>query len=259
MSAKATNRSLRAQLSLWFTTALGEKVLAQEQELLDDVLPNLFGYHIVQCGYPNRTNMINASRIGAKSILYLDKCEFDSRQNGIGSLVEDMPIAADSVDVMVLPHVLEYSKDPHRLLREIGRVLIDDGHVIIIGINRFSLWGIWHLCCCWWNRMPWSGRLISIPRMKDWLSLLDFEIRKTYYCFYSPPVSNPKWLKKCLPIERLGRLCWPIFGGIYVIVGKKRIVPLNPIKMQWKSKRKLVGTRVVEPSTQTSNRVGKSL
>ncbi len=256
-AASAKARTLRAQLSLWFATALGERVSTLEKEQLEDLLPELFGYHIVQCGFPNRNFLLASSKIVDKSILYLDECEVDTSQNGICAIAENLPIAADSVDVMVLPHVLEYSKDPHRLLREVDRVLIDDGHVVVIGINRFSLWGLWHLCCCWWNRMPWSGKLIAIHRMKDWLSLLDFEIKQTKFCFYSPPLKNSRWLKKCLPIERLGRLCWPIFGGIYVMVGKKRTVPLNPIKMQWKTKPQLVGTSVVEPSVRSSNRVGK--
>ncbi len=58
---------------------------------------------------------------------------------------ENIPLASDSIDVVVLPHVFEYSNNPHRLLRELDRILIDDGHLVILGINRFSLWGLWYV------------------------------------------------------------------------------------------------------------------
>ncbi len=244
--------TLRKQLADWFASPLGERVQEIELEQMQDILSRLFGYHILQFGFPNKANYLTSSKIVNKSILCLDSGELDDVVNTIACSAESLPIATDSIDVAVLPHVLEFSKDPHQLLREMDRILIDDGHVVIIGINRFSLWGLWHLFLCWWNEIPWSGRLISIPRLKDWLSLLDFDVKNVHYSFYAPPLKNPKLLNKCLPLERLGRYCWPIFGGLYVIVGNKRVVPLNPIKMQWQTKRRLLGSGVVEPTTRNT-------
>jgi hypothetical protein len=129
------------------------------------------------------------------------------------------------------------------------RILICEGYAVIIGINPFSLWGLYHLFFCWWNKMPWGGRLISVSRMKDWLSLLDFEIEKVKYFFFSPPVSNVKLLKKFLPLERLGQYCYPIFGGLYVVVAKKRVTPLSPIKIKWQKKRNIIVTESIEPTS----------
>lgn len=249
---KAT--TLRADFSNWFSSPLGKRVFTAEEEQMQDILPDLFGYHILQYGYSAEANYLSASRIADKTILFLDNAEIKKNLKAIYTSAEELPVAADSIDVIVLPHILEYSKDAHKLLREMDRVLIGDGRVVIIGINPISLWGLWHLFLCWWGDMPWSGRLISIPKIKDWLSLLDFEIEKTKCFFFSPPLRNEKFLKKLLPLERLGRYCWPILGGLYVVVAKKRVVPLNPIKMQWRAKRNMIGSGVVEPTTRNQHK-----
>lgn len=253
MSSENTKAlTLRGKFSRWFNSPLGKIVFAAELEQLQDILPGLFGYHILQYGYSAESNYLTSSRIANKTILFLDDSELSKDISAVHASAEDLPVAADSIDVIVLPHILEYSKDAHKLLREMERVLIGDGHVVIIGINPLSLWGLWHLFLCWWSEMPWSGRLISIPRIKDWLSLLDFEVEKTKCFFFSPPLRNQKLLQKLMPLERLGRYCWPILGGLYVVVAKKRVVPLNPIKMQWRAKRHMIAPGVVEPTTRES-------
>lgn len=249
--SKNKTARFREKLSNWFRSPLGKHVFAAEEEEMQDILPNMFGYHILQYGYSAESDYLSSSRIKDKTILFLDETEVSSDINAVYTSAEDLPVATDSIDVIVLPHILEYSKDAHKLLREMDRALIGDGRVVIIGINPISLWGLWHLFLCWWGEMPWSGKLFPITKLKDWLSLLDFEIEKTKCFFFSPPLRNEKFLKKFVPLERLGRYCWPILGGIYIVVAKKRVVPLNPIKMQWRSKRKIMNPGVVEPTTRS--------
>ncbi len=246
---KIKTASLRERFSRWFESPLGSEVFNSEEQQLQDILPEFFGYHILQYGYSAGSDYLESSRIVNKTILFLDYTEIKQSLNAIHTSAEELPVAADSIDVIVLPHILEYSKDPHKLLREMERVLIGEGRAIIIGINPMSLWGLWHLFLCWWGEMPWSGRLISIPRIKDWMSLLDFEVEKTKRFFFIPPLRSQKLLHKFKPLERLGHYCWPIFGGLYIVIAKKRVVPLNPIKMQWRTKKKVIGAGVIEPST----------
>ncbi len=245
--------TLREKLSNWFASPLGQAVYAEEIEQIQDILPNLFGYHILQYGYSARLNYLAASRISNKTILFLDEAEIHNAVTAaIHTRAEELPIATDSIDVIVMPHILEYSKDPHKLLREMERVLIGDGYVVIIGINPLSFWGLWHLFCCWWGEMPWRAHLIFISRIKDWLSLLDFEVEKTRYFFFLPPLRNQNILAKLMPLERLGRYCWPVCGGLYMVVAKKRVLPLNPIKMQWRTKRHIITSGTIEPTTRGS-------
>ena len=251
MNSKSLNElTIRDKLSIWFMSPLGKIVFSSEKEQLENILPGLFGYHILQFGYAAELDFLNSSRISNKIVLFLEDSEINKKINmPIRTIAEDLPITMDSIDVVLLPHILEYSKDAHKLLREIDRVLTPEGYAVIIGINPFSLWGLWHMIFCWWNKMPWSGHLISVSRMKDWLSLLDFEIEKVKYFFFSPPLSNVKLLKKFLPLERLGKYCYPIFGGLYIVVAKKRVAPLTPIRMKWQQKQNLLGTEFVKPTS----------
>ena len=242
--------TLRDKLSEWYQSPLGETVYAEEMSKLEEILPRIFGYHILQFGYCAELNYLKASRISNKTILFLENSEFKKDiKKAIRTNAEELPIAMDSVDALILPHILEFSTDPHKLLREIERVLICEGYVLFIGINPFSLWGLWHLIFCWWNKMPWSGKLISVSRLKDWLSLLDFEYEKVNYFFFSPPLSNKKLLKKFLPLERLGKYCYPIFGGLYIVVAKKRVAPLSSIKINWKKRRNIISGESIEPTS----------
>jgi ubiquinone/menaquinone biosynthesis C-methylase UbiE len=54
----------------------------------------------------------------------------------------ELPFATQSLDLVVLPHVLEFAAEPHQVLREVERVLIPEGQVIICGFNPSSLWGM---------------------------------------------------------------------------------------------------------------------
>lgn len=241
--------SLREKFSAWFNSELGRQVFYCEQQQLADILPGLLGYRILQYGHAANSNYLSSSRIVNQTVLFLDDVEIDKHLNAIHTQAEALPIAADSIDVIVLPHILEYSKDPRKLLRELGRVLIGQGHVIIIGINPLSLWGLWHLFLCWWGKMPWSGQLISIHRLKDWLSLLDFEVEKTNCFFFSPPIQRTRVFKKFMPLERFGRYCWPVFGGLYMVNARKRVFPLNPVRMQWRTKQHIIGAGIAETTT----------
>ncbi len=254
-SAKNKTATLREKLSNWFASPLGKRVFAAEEEMLEDILPNMFGYHILQYGYSAESNYLESSRIADKTILFLDESEINKGLKAVHTKAEELPVAADSIDVIVLPHILEYSKDAHKLLREMDRVLIGDGQVVILGINPFSIWGLWHLFLCWWGQMPWSGRLVPMHKLKDWLSLLDYEVKKAKSFYFLPPISNEKLLNKLVPLEKLGPYCWPFMGGLYVVVAQKRTVPLNPIKMQWKTKRKMLTPGAIEPTTRNPLKV----
>lgn len=230
-------------------------MLTREQEQLENILPDLFGYHILQYGYSAHSDYLDASPIAGKTVLFLDPDEVERGEaiRGVQTSAEELPIATGSIDVIVLPHILEYSKDIHKLLREMERALTDDGHVVIISINPLSLWGLWYFALYFFGKMPWQGRLISILRLKDWLSLLNFEVKKTAFFFFSPPLKNTNFLRKFSLMEKLGRRCWPILGNLYILIAKKRTVPLNVLRTRWQKKSTILGANAIEPMTRCKN------
>ena len=104
----------------------------------------------------------------------------------------ELPFATQSLDLVVLPHVLEFAQEPHQILREVERVLIPEGQIIVTGFNPASLWGARQAATRLVSRpfLPQSGELISVPRLKDWLKLLNMEVHPGHFGCYAPPLRH---------------------------------------------------------------------
>ena len=241
--------SVRERLSAWFLTVPGRSLMQTERDYIGQVLPDLFGYHILQVGSLAGTDYLEATRISHKITLLIDDKEFMVSDSSILCSCESLPVASESMDVMVLPHLLEFASNPHQVLREMERILIGEGHVVIIGFNPWSFWGLWRVLVRWWDNAPWCGRFLGVSRIKDWLLLLDFETVSTEYFYYRPPLRKKNLMDKLLFMEKLGRLCCHYLGGVYMVVAKKRVIPLTPVKMQWSARRRMISSGFAEPST----------
>ena len=232
----------------WFDTPLGQTVLELDNSRLSRLLPDMFGYHILQVGNLLKPDLMKTSRINHKLVTSLVTGINTGKNPDFVCLNSSLPIASESMDVVLLPHVLEFEDKPHQLLREVQRILIGEGYVVIIGFNPVSLWGLWRIFLNWREQPPWHGHYINIVRLKDWLSLLDFEIVRLERYFFRPPLNNMNVMKKLTFMEQLGRYCWSLFGGVYLLVAKKRVISMTPIRLQWQSRRQLISSGLVEPS-----------
>jgi len=220
-------------LEAWFNSPMGQVVIEQETAVLDTMLQKIFGYYLVQVGSIGGQKLTRASRIAHRSIIELaPRLSSQSNIDAI-ALAHQLPIASDSVDVVVLSHVLEFAEQPHQVLRETERVLIPEGRVIILGFNPFSLWGIRGLF--FWKRKspPWCGQFMHLLRMNDWLTLLGFELVEQHTLLYNPPCSYPKWFETLRFMEYIGHHWWPKWGGVYILHGIKRQSTLTPIYPRW--------------------------
>jgi len=247
-NAISASASVRERLKAWFRHPLGQYLMECEQGILDELLPNLFGYHIIQLGLLTEGELLRTSPITHRVCVQLE-AEGDLHSAAdLQCTTESIPLAPDSIDVVVLQHVLEYSPNPHKLLREIHRTLIGEGHLIIIGFNPRSFCGIWRTMLAWRDEPPWNGQFFSINRIKDWFSLLDFELVDIRRFFYRPPFRNMNIMEKLGFLEKLGNYCWSVFGGIYIIVVKKHVIPLTPIKVGWHKRRDMIASGFAEPT-----------
>jgi len=234
---------------VWFQSEPGKSLLIKEKQELDKVLPYLFGYYILQCASVPPGDLLTSSKIQHKVIAAPPDAKSPGISPGIICLNSALPIEADSLDVVVLHHVLEFDHQPHQVLREIERVLIGEGHLVLFGFNPWSLFGLWRLFFAWSERYPWVGRYIRLSRLKDWLTLLDFEIVQSEKFYFSPPIRHSRLLSKLRFLEYLGKYCWPFWGGAYLLVAKKRVVARTPIKLQWQSRRRMIASGLIEPNT----------
>lgn len=225
----------------WFDSALGRHVLACEQAYFDEAASDIFGFNALQLGLP-QYDLLRTSRIPLR--LTLDAY-------APARLLTDfnyLPIASQSVDLVLMPHVLEFSRTPHQILREVERVLMPEGHVIITGFNPLSLWGACHAFRRRRGEFPWRGKFIGLPRLKDWLALLGFEVAAGRLACYVPPLRSARWLTRLQFMEAAGDRWWPLGGGVYCLLAKKRVPGMRLILPSWNER--LAARRGVAPVAQ---------
>lgn len=222
------------EVSRWFATPQGRYVLDWEQRQYDNAVDDIFGFHALQVGLPG-TDFLRENRIPLKIRA--------GSEGGstLAAMPDQLPLATHSVDLLVLPHVLEFSPRPHQILREAERVLIPEGQIVISGFNPLSLWGLKRglgATLGWDNaRFPWHGRFIGLLRLKDWLALLGFEIDGGRFGCYAPPFAQARWLERCQFMEKAGGNWWPIAGATYVIRAVKRHHGLRLVTPPWRETR----------------------
>ncbi|MDX8379022.1 MAG: methyltransferase domain-containing protein [Gallionella sp.] len=217
--------STAQSLSEWFTTEQGGYVLVREQAYFDRTVNGIFGYNAVQLGLPEY-NFLGNSRIP------LCFCGSDQAGASVRLCGEELPLASASLDLLVMPHVLEFSKQPHAILREVERVLMPEGSVLISSINPHSLWGVYRALGRR-KSYPWCGHFIVLSRMKDWLALLGFEVVGGSFAAYAPPFHQKKWLVCCEFMEAAGDRWWAVSGGVYFVHAIKRVPGVRLIKPKW--------------------------
>lgn len=200
-----------------------DRLLQWEQRQADELLADVFGYHAVQLGWP-QLDTLRANRMPHH---WLAQPEFepgDPLQIGAHLQLDSRawPWSADSLDLVVLPHALERSADPHACLREVARVLIPEGQVLITGLNPMSAWGLQQ--SRYERRQPTpSSALIGYRRLRDWLRLLGFEVQVSRFGGWTPALGRERWMQRLSWMEPLGQRWWPIFGGVYLILATKRV------------------------------------
>lgn len=213
----------------WFATPLGMYLLECELKYVDDAIADVFGYNALQLGLQEH-DFLRASRIPFKCRIA------PAGAVGLRAEFSDLPIASNSIDLLLLPHALEFSEHPHQILREVQRVLMPEGHAVIACFNPWSLWGLRRLFSRSRNRetYPWGGRFVNLPRLKDWLALLELELDASHMGCYLPPCTQTKWIQRLRFMEAAGGRWWPIAGGVYFLHVVKRVRGMRVIMPMWR-------------------------
>lgn len=215
-------------------------------------MADLFGFHALQLGLPEldalRANRMPHRWLAVESaggadmraeVFPAGSAEVDADAVPLPRAVtlrchfDALPFDAASLDLVVLPHSLELARDPHLALREVERVLVPEGRVLIVGFNPASLWGARQRLGRLRRRLsigpqrdlflPSAGEFIAYRRLRDWLRLLSFEVEAGRFGCYIPPVTSARWVSRFGWMERAGDRWWPVFGALYYIVAVKRV------------------------------------
>lgn len=211
----------------WFTSPLGAYLIERERAWLDHVTPDIFGFHAIQLGLP-QFDLMRESRIVHRVTV---SAEVALQRNHVRAQFHELPFETQSIDLCLMPHVLEFSENPHEVLREIDRVLRPEGRILVLGFNPWSLFGTRKL---WTSRgYPWQGQFVSLVRIKDWLQLLGLEPASGRLACYIPPCETDKWQRRFRFMEPTGDRWWGVAGGVYMLEAIKRVTGVRLIAPAW--------------------------
>lgn len=249
-----SSAKLTQQLQNWYATPAG-KILSDElQHTLRQLLPGLFGYYALQIGaIAEDMDMLNGSAIGQKIYMAVD-----SKQGNVMASPLALPFPRDTLDLMVLPHTLDFSHDPHQVLREAHRVLISEGYLVLIGFNPISMMGLSKVALAGSKRAPWVGHFYSARRLKDWLALLDFTVLEVKHIGLRPPIQNLRLQQRLEFLNKVARYGMHSLGCVQIFVAKKRVLTLTPSSQSWRPRGRILPVNVAEPSARQTHRVGTS-
>ena len=260
VNVQGTTPNSRAQLCDWFDSPLGRSVQALEAHHLRQVLPQLYGTVALQLGCIGRLDLLDASVAPTRLLLDINgaphKRVTDSRvevaltgarTSRVIAEPDTIPFDGRSIDVAVLPHTLDFSGDPHQVLREVSRVLVPEGHVVILGFNAMSLWGLRRLLVRRPRPAPWCGNFFRLARLRDWLELLDFDCTHGSMLYYRPPIQRESVRDRLYFLEQAGDRWWPMMAAVYLLVAKKRVPGMTLLPVNWKTQ-KSVGPVATEPA-----------
>ncbi len=233
------NNPCSATLFKWFQTSLGRRVFSEETMAMQQILPHLFGYHLLQIGNLGYGSLLESSLIRHRCVLSQFAYTMSPPYSSVYADSDALPFAHDSIDVVLLPHILEFEDNPHDILREVERILIPEGSVVILGFNPLGIWRSFFV-----RKGPSCGHFLSLLRLKDWLALLGFDVeQQSTFCF-SLPFHNQRFKSYTLLLEKIGERWSNHFGIVYLLVAKKRRTTITPIGSSWNTH--LTGALVTE-------------
>lgn len=223
---------------------------AWEQTYLDRAVVDLFGFHALQLGFP-ALDGLQANRMPHRWLASDAHPEpWPLGRDVILTNYEALPFPSASLDLFVLPHTLELSYDPHATLREVERVLVPEGRVVICGFNPNSLWGLTKTCRRGFHDV---GNFIGQGRLRDWLKLLSFEVESTSFGCYRPAVKTERWLQRWDWMDEAGVRWWPILGSVYGMVAVKRVQGMRLMSPAWKKSAPRAAAVVTSASSAANN------
>lgn len=228
----------------WYDTLAGQQALKQVDGLCEQYMSGIFGYYALEMGaLSGHTSIFKHSRVAFSASLGTDQ-----QKNDILAVPEQLPLETDNIDLVVASHVLEASTDPHQVLREIDRILVPEGQLILIGFNP---WSLMRSCSALRQKVD----LPNMSRVRDWFSLLGFEMLDLQYLGFRPGLQNEKLYQRLSWMESCGKMAWPMFSNLYVIHAKKQVIARRPYKSVWKAPILLSGGKVA--INRTAQRVRK--
>lgn len=230
----------------WLSTSLGRQLLQGEAQLLRGLLDDVFGLELLQLGtWGASRELLSSCRTRRQTVIAPARdcsgCEVD-----VLAELSALPVQSASVDAVLLPHTLEFSSDPHAIVREADRVLHGEGQLIVMGFRPTSLWGL-RATASREGFPPALKQMLGMGRVCDWLELLGYEVvLQKRYLFSRPWAADSSAPRRIL---RRG-LFNPLPAAAWLLKARKHVYRLTPLKHRFfqRERRPVFGTALPEPT-----------
>lgn len=234
--------NLDQKLKTWYESPLGQHLIKLEKNAINDIADGIFCYDTLIIG--DSEFLEDIEKLRNTNIFFINehntKPVAKTNVKTIKSIDYKLPLASESMDFIYLSHALEFSKNPHDVLREAYRVLRPEGNLIITSFNNISLWGIIRLFLKFTNSCPWTGNFSSTIKITDWLNLLGFNVVNCKNYFYNLPINNTKYLEYTSSLEWLGKNLALPFGANFIVLANKKIEGITPVMPSWKERKNIL-------------------
>ena len=244
------NRHISAYLESWYRGKNGQYLLGSLRQAMQPVLDISFGYHILQMGVAPGCQLYEQSTINHR----IYSGEQDDPGVNLITHSDELPLESDSIDTLIAHHSLEFGPNPHRVLREMQRVLAPQGHMLIVGFNPYSLLGAGATMRRLARRPLWQQqRPVSKHRLSDWLHLLGCEVQSCSNVYSMPPVGSGKLQAMLRRGDAWSNRHNLPMGGLYVVHAIKQVSALNKPRIRLRARgERLIGLAVAKPGVTPS-------
>ena len=214
----------------WEQLPSGTNVQSIVEQSLAPWWPKIFGYHLVKLG-------ALSSQISTQScsINHQVQVSFEKEHATLQADPSHLPFKNHSIDALLASFLLDFHSDPLRILREVDRCLVPAGHLVLVGFNPLSPLVLGKLLPNIRHRFPWTGNFFMPSRVKDWLSLLGYQVihdeRVVYHHLLSDMHLNSLG-------QRMLENLLPTTGSVYILIARKLNVPLTSITIKDRLKKK---------------------
>ncbi|HAU93696.1 MAG TPA: SAM-dependent methyltransferase [Alteromonas sp.] len=215
----------------WSELPGGDELKQAIEGVCDDLSQRVFGYNLVKLG--NLSSEIKLPGCAIRNQVV--QTQVATEASSLISNSDKLPYIENSIDGFLLANELDFARDPHEILREVDRTITANGYVIISGFNPYSLTGLARFLPIKKGNILHQARFFSAGRIKDWLQLLGFEIVEHRHILFSMLFASHHKGQPAAWQQWCSRYC-PWCSSVYVLMARKRAIPMTTIKPKWKVK-----------------------
>ena len=179
----------RRLLVEWFFSNSGNALRAMESDYLSKVIPFRYQQQILQIGSLGWEREYYDTDVRSDFVVVDRVAVADESTGRIVANCGEIPLESESMDVVIVPHCLEFESDQYGVLVEAERILKPEGRLILLLFNPWSRTRFVHYPDGLRGIVPWCGNFVSQHKLRHWLGSMDFDVSLVSYMNFQEALS----------------------------------------------------------------------